>query len=64
MKRQYFLQHLRDHGCIVEGEGGRHTRVYNPANNRRSFVPRHREIQPSMMRTICKQLDIPIPSER
>src|SRR4051794_11607648 len=43
MKRRKLLAHLRQHGCRVAGEGARHTRVLNPANGRRSTVPRHRE---------------------
>jgi len=63
MKRQKLLQHLRQHGCREAGEGRRHTRVVNPANGRRSVVPRHREIDADLTRGICKQLDIPLPSE-
>ena len=38
--------------------------VFNLANNRLGRIPRHREIKPSLVRTICKQLDVPYPSER
>jgi hypothetical protein len=62
MKRQKLLGHLAQHGCLVTGEGGKHTRVLNPANGRRSTVPRHREINDGLARRICKQLDIPPPS--
>lgn len=64
MKRQKLLDHLRQHGCQVVGEGARHTRVVNPANGRRSFVPRHREIGPGLIREICKQLAVPVPVEK
>jgi mRNA interferase HicA len=64
MKRQQLLRHLREHGCEVVGEGGRHTRVHNPANGQRSVVPRHREIKPTIVREVCKQLGIPVPRER
>ena len=63
MKRQKLLAHLRQHGCEVVGEGAKHTRVVNQGNGRRSFVPRHREIGPALVREICKQLDVPVPSE-
>jgi predicted RNA binding protein YcfA (HicA-like mRNA interferase family) len=62
MKRPRLLHHLRDHGCTVVGEGGRHTKVLNPANRRRSVVPRHPEIPKELVRKICKQLDVPPPS--
>ena len=64
MKRQRLLRHLREQGCTVVREGGDHTHVMNPANRRLSSVPRHREIKPNTVRTICKQLDIPVPAER
>jgi predicted RNA binding protein YcfA (HicA-like mRNA interferase family) len=64
MTREKLLQHLRDHGCQEVKEGGRHTRVLNPANGRRSFVPRHREIKTGTAHAICKQLDIPPPPTR
>jgi mRNA interferase HicA len=64
MKRRRFLQYLAQQGCDILGEGGKHTRVRNPKNGLRSFVPRHREIKPNLLRTICKQLDIPVPPER
>jgi hypothetical protein len=59
MKRQKLLGHLLLHGCRIMGEGAKHTRVINPANGRRTTVPRHREINDGLARRICKQLDIP-----
>ena len=63
MKCQKLAQLLQKHGCVFE-EGGKHTTVYNPANQRLSRIPRHREIKPSLVRAICKQLEISIPTER
>ena len=64
MKRRRLLRHLSQEGCEIVGEGGSHTRVRNPRNGFRSVVPRHREIKPNMVRTICKQLDVPVPTDR
>ncbi len=64
MKRRSLLKHLAVHGCDVEGEGGKHTRIRNPANGKKSFVPRHREIKTGTVKEICKQLDIPPPGEK
>ncbi len=64
MSRRKLMQHLRQHGCVVVREGGRHTVVRNPANGRQSQVPRHREIDSVLARAICKQLDVPPPPER
>jgi mRNA interferase HicA len=62
VKRQKLLSHLREHGCHVFDEGGKHTRVTNPANGKRTTVPRHREINDYLAERICKQLDVPLPS--
>ncbi|MGZ5413336.1 MAG: hypothetical protein ACXWHH_12695 [Solirubrobacterales bacterium] len=42
-------------------EGGNHSRWAGPADKQRSAVPRHREIDYRLARTICKQLGIPPP---
>jgi hypothetical protein len=64
MKRRKLLQHLGSCGCAVEREGKRHTWVQNSATGARSFVPRHPEIKPSLVREICKQLGISPPGEK
>ncbi|MBI3734880.1 MAG: type II toxin-antitoxin system HicA family toxin [Chloroflexi bacterium] len=43
-------------------EGGAHSIWENPANGRRTSVPRHREIPDYTAARICKQMDIPEPS--
>ena len=44
MKRQDLIRHLRQHGCVLAREGAAHSIWENPANSRRTSVPRHREI--------------------
>ena len=44
MKRRDLLQHLNQHGCRLVREGGEHSIWENPATNRRTSIPRHREI--------------------
>ena len=61
MKRAEFMRHLREHGCVVVREGGNHTVVVNPANQKQSSVPRHNEIGRFTARAICRQLGIPEP---
>ncbi|MCH8108035.1 MAG: type II toxin-antitoxin system HicA family toxin [Chloroflexi bacterium] len=61
MKRRELLAHLRYHGCIMVREGARHSWWGNPANNRRSAVPRHREISEVLARKICRDLGVPRP---
>jgi len=59
MKRGDLLRHLREHGCALLREGGNHSWWHNPAQNRRSAVPRHNEINDYLARKICKDLWIP-----
>jgi mRNA interferase HicA len=59
MKREALLRHLRRHGCELLREGGRHSWWRNTHQQRRSAVPRHREIDDNLARKICKDLGIP-----
>jgi predicted RNA binding protein YcfA (HicA-like mRNA interferase family) len=54
-------KHLRLHGCQFVREGRAHSIWENPANERQTTVPRHREINEITVLNICKQLDIPTP---
>ncbi len=63
MKRRDLLQHLLRYGCKYVREGGEHSIRENPANNRRSSIPRHREIPDLTALRICKQLEIPSPTD-
>ena len=58
MKRVDLLRHLRQHGCQFVREGSDHSIWENPANTRRTAVPRHREIPDYTCMRICKQLGI------
>jgi mRNA interferase HicA len=59
VKRGDLVRHLREHGCELLREGGRHSWWQNPALNRRSAVPRHNEINDYLARKICKDPGIP-----
>jgi mRNA interferase HicA len=59
MKRAELLRHLRKHGCILLREGRRHSWWHHPGRNRRSAVPRHREIHDLLARKICHDLGVP-----
>jgi len=61
MKRRELLRHLRQHGCEMLREGGRHSWWVNPTQHRRSAVPRHSEINDILVKKICKDLGIPAP---
>ncbi len=61
MKRGKLVRHLRNHGCVLIREGGRHAIWANPGKNKKSAVPRHLEIHNVMASKICKDLQIPKP---
>ena len=61
MKLADLERHLSAHGCMFVREGGNHTIWKNPATDRVTSVPRHREIKETTTRAICKQLGIPKP---
>jgi mRNA interferase HicA len=59
MKRRQLLHHLRGNGCELLREGGDHSWWHNPAQNRRSAIPRHAEISNVLANKICKDLGVP-----
>ena len=59
MKRGDLLRYLEGCGCKLEREGSRHSIYLNPANGKKTSVPRHMEIDNRLARKICKQLDVP-----
>ena len=61
MKRREFLALLANQGCRLLREGGKHSVYHNPATNRTSTVPRHRELNEFLARKICRDLGIPAP---
>lgn len=61
MKRHDLIRHLELHGCVLVREGGNHSQYLNPANGKRSSVPRHNEINDHLAKKICRQLGIPVP---
>ncbi len=61
MKRTELIRYLEQHGCEFVREGGNHTIYQNPANNEKSTVLRHNEINDFTAQKICKDLGIPKP---
>ena len=64
MNRRKLMKHLRRHGCILVREGRAHSIVARPAANTQTQVPRHPEVATPTAWRICKQLGVPLPSER
>ncbi|MEM9275742.1 MAG: type II toxin-antitoxin system HicA family toxin [Cyanobacteria bacterium P01_F01_bin.143] len=61
MKRSDLIRYLRQQGCELLREGGRHSVWWNPATKDKTAIPRHREIKEFLAKKICKDLDIPKP---
>ncbi|MBI5969549.1 MAG: type II toxin-antitoxin system HicA family toxin [Deltaproteobacteria bacterium] len=61
MKRRELLRHLKQHGCELFREGGKHSVYFNVVGRKTSSVPRHNEIADKLARKICKDLDIKEP---
>jgi len=59
MKRLELLRYLTKRGCQFLREGARHSWWYNPSQNKRSAVPRHKEIDEGLAHKICKDLGVP-----
>ncbi|MCC7208049.1 MAG: type II toxin-antitoxin system HicA family toxin [Anaerolineae bacterium] len=59
MKRSDLVRHMRAHGCELLREGAKHSWWHHPAQNRRTAVPRHNEINDILARKICRDLGIP-----
>jgi len=64
VKRRDLVRHLEAHGCELYREGSRHTVYHNPARKIAAAVPRHTEVANTVARTICKQLEIPLPAKK
>jgi mRNA interferase HicA len=62
VKRRDLERHLREHGCRMVDEGGKHTKWAASEAAKRATVPRHREIDFALARAICKQLGVPPPA--
>ena len=63
MKRLNFERHLKLNNCELLREGGNHSIWINPENGNITAVPRHKEIDNRLCKSICKQLEIPLPDK-
>lgn len=59
MKRRELERHLRANGCREVG-GSKHAKWRGP-QDQVSSLPRHKEIGPGLVRSICKQIGIEPP---
>jgi len=58
MKRSAFIKHLETNGCVLLREGTNHSIYRNNKNAKQSSVGRHQELDNTMCKKICKQLEI------
>ena len=61
MNKRKLETHLRTHGCELHHNGAKHDMWHKPATGAQATVPRHKEIPKGTVRSICKQLDVPLP---
>ncbi|MBU1672794.1 MAG: type II toxin-antitoxin system HicA family toxin [Actinobacteria bacterium] len=59
MKRVDLIRHLEANDCQLLREGGNHSVFVNRMTRKSSTVPRHREVNDSLARKICRDLEIP-----
>ncbi len=59
MKRKDLIRHLSVNGCLFVREGANHSWWQNPDLNKRSAIPRHREVSDLLAKKICKDLGVP-----
>lgn len=59
MKRRDFIKHLTKYKCTLYREGANHS-IYKNQSGVATAVPRHPEIDDYTIKSICKQLDIPL----
>jgi len=62
MKRRDLIRYPERHGCELVREGGRHSWWQSKELNRRSAIPRHREIKEILARKICSDLGVEDPN--
>lgn len=62
MKRYDLIRYLRSNGCELLREGAKHSWWHNPAQNKRTAIPRHAEIKDILASKICKDLGISPPN--
>ncbi|MBV6341541.1 type II toxin-antitoxin system HicA family toxin [Candidatus Magnetobacterium casensis] len=58
MKRKELIRYLIGNGCHLHRHGLRHDIYLNPKNNKKQPVPRHNEIEDTLIKHIKKFLDI------
>jgi predicted RNA binding protein YcfA (HicA-like mRNA interferase family) len=58
VKRGDLIRELAKHGCALSRHGGRHDVYWDPRSGKKAPVPRHSEIDNTLVKEIKKQLGI------
>ncbi|MGR3179546.1 MAG: type II toxin-antitoxin system HicA family toxin [Candidatus Anammoxibacter sp.] len=58
MKRKEFIRKLKQDGCIFLRPGSRHDIYINPLTNKKQPIPRHTEIDNTLVKHIRKKLGL------
>ncbi|MFI5362975.1 MAG: type II toxin-antitoxin system HicA family toxin [Elusimicrobiota bacterium] len=58
MNRRDFIRDLTAAGCLLHRHGKKHDIYVNPANGRKSSLPRHNELRDSLCKAVRSQLGI------
>jgi predicted RNA binding protein YcfA (HicA-like mRNA interferase family) len=58
MKRKEFIRQLKKEGCILLKPGARHDIYTNPSTGKKQPVPRHTEIDNSLVKHIKGHLSL------
>lgn len=56
MKQLDLIKKLESMGCILVRHGGKHDFYHNPRTNKSQPVPRHREINEHLAKSILRKL--------
>ena len=58
MKRKEFIRYLEALGCVLLRHSGRHDIYMNPRNGLKQPVPRHAEIDETLVKHVKKYLSL------
>ncbi|MGE0826840.1 MAG: type II toxin-antitoxin system HicA family toxin [Candidatus Binatia bacterium] len=58
MKRSEFVRQLVADGCVLARHGAKHDVYVNPATGKKQTVPRHTEIDDTLVKHIRKRLGL------
>jgi hypothetical protein len=61
MNRRKFERYLQSHACHFHKDGGDHELWLQTGNKKPAAIPRHVEITQGVVRSVCRQFNIPLP---